>query len=362
MTDLETRIRDALGADEIGWDDLRQPTLREGAARSPRRWPAVLATAAAVAVVATVAAVIATTRSGTSNAPAATQPPYAGYAWKLTGLTDGQGSITGLGSIPAQIAFSDSAVSGTFDNASIFGHYSPTPDGYALTDIGLAGTSTDITHSGDLRIGHAFASFFVHVNGRNLVPSRPASVVARETGDRLVLQANGVTLRLSRTGPSGLSPIIDAVGYNWRAVALTDSHGRLTVANRVGAFIGFDRNGLVVARDTVAPVSGRFGLTGTGYVVSDTAVGASGSTGNAGPTVTRVRAAVDAMVASNAMVTASINGTTLTLQRDGTTLTLQRAAAAPQYRMTIKPLNGSATAESAPITPITEGNSVSVTP
>jgi hypothetical protein len=68
------------------------------------------------------------------------------------------------------------------------------------------------------------------------------------------------------------------------------------------------------------------------------------------------------MVASNAMVTASINETTLTLQRDGTTLTLQRAAAAPQYRMTIKPLNGSATAESAPITPITEGNSVSVTP
>jgi hypothetical protein len=267
-----------------------------------------------------------------------------------------------LGSSPAQIAFSSKPVSGTLAGASIFGHYSPTPDGYALTDIGLAGTSTDITHSGDLRIGHDFASVFVHANGRNLDPRRAASVVARVTGDQLVLQANGVTLRLARTGPSGLSPIIDAVGYSWRAVTLTDSHGRLAVPSRLGAFIGFDRDGLVVARDTVAPVSGRFGLTGTGYVVSDTAVGASGSVGNAGPTATRVRAAVDALVASNAMVNATLSGRKLTLHRDGITLTLQRGRAVPQYRMTITGVDGSATVESAPNPPITESNSVPVTP
>jgi hypothetical protein len=312
--------------------------------------------------VATVAAVIATTRNGTSNAPAATQPAYAGYTWQLTGLTDRNGSIAGLGSVPARIAFSTTAVSGTLDNASIFGHYSPTPDGYALSDIGFAGTSSKIARTGDLRIGHAFASVFVHATGRHLEPSRPASVVARETGDRLVLQANGITLRLSRTGPSGLSPIIDAVGYRWHAVALTDSHGRLAVPSRLGVFIGFDRDGLVVARDTVAPVSGRFGLTGTGYVVSDTAIGASGSAGTAGSTVTRVRAAVDALVARNAMVNATLTGNTLTLHRDGITLTLQRGRAVPQYRMTITEADGSATAESAPNPPITGGNSVPVTP
>ena len=53
MSELETRIRDALRADEIGWDDLREPALRTDTPRSPRRWPAVLATAAAVAVGAT---------------------------------------------------------------------------------------------------------------------------------------------------------------------------------------------------------------------------------------------------------------------------------------------------------------------
>jgi hypothetical protein len=361
MTDLETRVRDALRSDEIGWDDLRQPTLRTDAPRSPRRWPAVLATAAAVAVVATIAAVIATTRNGTSNAPAATQAAYAGYAWQLTEVTDRRSTVD-VASVPAQIAFSNTAVSGTLADASIFGHYSPTPDGYVLTDIGFAGTATDIARSGDQRIGHDFASVFVHAKGRDLDPRRPASVVARVTGDRLVLQANGITLRLSRTGPSGLSPIIDAVGYSWHAVALTDSHGRLAVPTRLGAFIGFERTGLVSARDTVAPVSGRFGLTGTGYVVSDTAVGASGSIGNGGPTAARVRAAVDAMVASNAMVTATLNGRTLTLHRDGITLTLHRRQVVPQYRFTITEGAASATAESAPDTPLTGGNSVSVTP
>src|SRR5690348_441607 len=101
MTDLETRVRDALHADEIGWDDLRQPTLRAGAPRSPRRWPAALATAAAVAVVATVAALIAT-HNGTSNEPAGTAA-YAGYTWQLKEITNNRSTID-VPTVPAQIA------------------------------------------------------------------------------------------------------------------------------------------------------------------------------------------------------------------------------------------------------------------
>jgi hypothetical protein len=359
MPDLETRIRDALGADEIGWDDLRQPTLR-ASSRSHRRWPAMLATAAAVAVVATVAAVIATTRNGTSNAPAATQPAYAGYAWKLSGLTDGQGSIAGLGSVPAQIAFSDTAVSGTFDNASIFGHYSQTADGYALTDIGLAGTSGEIARSGDLRVGHAFASVFVHTNGRDLDPSRPASVAARVTGDRLVLQANGITLRLSRTGPSGLSPIIDAVGYTWRVTALQDRQGELSVPQRLGAQIGFDRTG-VVSANGLHRSQGRFALTSGGYVVADSATSAANGYVGHNPVIVREIRALDAVMERNAMLSATINGKTLTLRRDGTALTLHRGEPEPRYRFTITGA-GSASVEPTPNTPITEGNSVSVSP
>src|SRR5215472_14475199 len=99
MSDLETRIRSALHADEIGWDDLRQPKLRV-APRSPRRWPAVLATAAAVAVVASVAAAIAVTGNG-SNGPAGSHPAYAGYAWRVIGMTDRRGPIAGVAGVPA---------------------------------------------------------------------------------------------------------------------------------------------------------------------------------------------------------------------------------------------------------------------
>jgi hypothetical protein len=364
MSELETRIRDALHADEIGWDDLHQPTLRAGH-RSPRRWPAMLATAAAVAVVATVAAVIAVTRTGSTNGPAGTHPAYAGYAWQLTAVTDRHGYVD-VASVPAQIAFSDTAVSGTLAGASIFGHYAPTSDGYAVTDIGLAGTEGILPDRSELRISTAFASVFASTGtGRQVDPSHPASVAAQVTGNHLVLQANGVALRLSRVGPSGLSPVIDAVGYTWRVTALRDRHGRLTIPGRLVADVSFDRSGEVVANDLVAPISGRFGLSGTGYIVSDTATGASGSADTASPTVVRVRAAVDAMVASNVQVTATLDGNTLTLQRNGITLTLQRGHPEPAAQFTA---GGSATATSAPsIESTTEavtgpGNSVTGTP
>ena len=359
MSELETRIRDALRADEIGWDDLREPALRTDTPRSPRRWPAVLATAAAVAVVATVAAVIATS-NGTSNAPAG-NPAYAGYTWQLTEVTD-QRSTIDVASVPAQIAFSNTAVSGTLAGASIFGHYSPTPDGYALTDIGFAGTSGKIADRSELGIGSPFASVFVHANGRNLDPNRPASVVAQVTGDRLVLQANGVTLRLSKVGPSGLLPMVDAAGYTWRVTGLTDREGQLAVAQRLGATVGFDRAGHVVGNDTVNTYQGRYGLTNGGYVVADSATGTAVGYGGQTPTILRLIPAVDAMVSSNAPVTATLESTTLTLRHDGITLTLQRGNAQRPYRFTMTAANDSGTPESAPNTPITEpGASVAAT-
>jgi hypothetical protein len=360
MSELETRIRDALRADEIGWDDLREPALRTDTPRSPRRWPAVLATAAAVAVVATVAGVIAT-NNGTSNTPAGNHPPYAGYTWQLKQVTNHRSTIDVAGA-PGLIAFSDTAVSGTLADASIFGHYSPTSNGYSLTDIGFAGTSSKIADGSELRVGPAFASVFVHANGRNLDPNRPASVVAQVTGNRLVLQANGVTLRLDKIGPSGLSPVIDAVGYTWNAVSLTDRQGRLSIPARFNATIGFDRYGMIAARDIIAPVSGRFGLTRSGYVLSDTMFGASGSTGSETPVVSRVRSAVDAMVSSNAAVLVTVNDNTLTLHRNGITLTLDRGDVQPQTRISITEATGSQFSPPAP-TPITEpGDSVPATP
>jgi len=320
----------------------------------------VLATAAAVAVVATVAAVIATS-NGTSNAPAGDHPAYAGYTWKLTGLTDRQGSLAKLGSVPAQIAFSNTAVVGTVDNASIFGHYRTTSDGYAVTDIALAGSDGPITDHGELRIGTAVATVFVRNPNRpspNL--SQRAVVTAQMSGDRLVLQANGVTLRLSKVGPSGLSPVIDAVGYTWRAVSLTDGQGQLVIASRLKTMIAFERFGEVDATTSGATTLARFGLTGTGYVVSDTTKHDSQFSYSSQPRVTR---AIDAMVASNAVVSVAINDNTMTLRRGQTTLTLDRGEAQPQTRMSITKATGSQFSPPAPNTPITEpGDSVAATP
>lgn len=324
MSDLETRIRDALRADEIGWDDLRQPTLRPRP-RSRRRWPAALATAAAVAVVATVAATIA--HDSGSNGPAA-HPPYAGYTWRLTGLTDSRGPVATLASVPARISFSDTAVIGTVDDASISGHYRATAHGYHLTDIGVAGASTSIHGHNEMRIGDAFGRLFLN-DDTTLKPANLATVTVRVSGEHLVLQANRVTARLSRVGPSQLSPMIDAVGYTWHVQAVTDAQGRLTIPRRSHGSIGFARYGLVLARDTTNTLEARFGLTGHGYVVghrlSSTARGHVGQD----PTARRLEAAVDTMVDSDAPVSATVDGDTLTLRRHGITLSLRRGAPMP---------------------------------
>jgi hypothetical protein len=328
MSDLEARVRDALRGNEIGWDDLRQPTLRV-APRTPRRWPAMLATAAAIAVVASVVAALTLTGHGSSG-PAGNHPAYAGYAWQLIGLTDRHGPIPDAASVPGQIAYSDTAVSGTLASASIFGHYQPTSHGYQLTDLGIAGGATSIRDRSQARIGNAFGRLFL--DNAQIVTARPsdlATVTAHVSGKLLVLQANGVTMRLSRIGPARLSPVIDAVGYTWNVQALTDEHGQLTIPHRLHATVGLARYGLVLVKDTVNTLEGEFGLSNDGYVVghqvSSTANGYAGHD----PTVLRLKAAVDAMVARNAAVTASVDGDTLTLHRGAITLTLQRGATMP---------------------------------
>jgi hypothetical protein len=95
------------------------------------------------------------------------------------------------------------------------------------------------------------------------------------------------------------------------------------------ATVGLARYGLVLVKDTVNTLEGEFGLSNDGYVVghqvSSTANGYAGHD----PTVLRLKAAVDAMVARNAAVTASVDGDTLTLHRGAITLTLQRGATMP---------------------------------
>lgn len=331
MNDLETRIRDALRADEIGWDDLRQPTLRV-APRSPRRWPALLAAAAAVAVVGSVAAVIAVTRHGTgSNGSAGARPAYAGYAWQMTALTDRRGPIADAASVHAQIEFSDSAVIGTLTGGSVFGRYQATSDGYDVTHVGLAGLQLDPARvsSSEKRIGHDLVKLFMHSQGGVFYPSRSATVVARVSDDHLELQASGITMQLSRVGPSRPSPMIDAIGYTWNVLTLTDKHGRLTLPSRLHATIEFDRYGLVIGNDTVNTAKARFGLTGDGYVVAHrvttSAVGYAGQD----PTLTRLIAAVNTMVSGDAAVIATIDSDTLTLHRNGIALTLHRSIRKP---------------------------------
>jgi hypothetical protein len=327
MTDLETRIREALRADEIGWDDLRQPTPRV-APRPQRRWPTVLATAAAVVVVASAAVAIALTRGNRSPGPAAA-PAYAGYTWRVTAVTDRLGRVPDVAAVPVRIAYSDTAVSGTVAGASIFGHYRSTSRGYQLSDVGVNGAGA-VSSRKPLRIGSDVAHVFMTRSaGAASGLGEPAAVAARVSGHQLVLHANGITLRLTRVGPAHLSPMIDAVGYIWRVEALTDVHGQLTIPHRLHAALAFDRYGLLLARDAVNRLAGQFGLSNDGYVIRTRSISRGAGTAGHDATARRLRAAVDAMVEKRAAVTATVDGDTLTLRRGGTTLTLHRGARMP---------------------------------
>lgn len=344
MTDLETRIRDALRSDEIGYYDLRQPELRTARTNSRRRvW---LPALAAAALVAALAAVLAGTNLSRNSAPPATgTAPFVGYSWRLVGLHDKHGTLKPPDSVDASIEFGpDGKVFGSTTGGAVWGTYRLTGDGYVVTDAGLsAQQAADLGPLANRVLGGLGAVFF-HIVGRHADPTQPATVQARVDGDALLLQVPGVSLTLAQDGHAAVSPVLAAVGYAWRLTKVRDSHGTLAVPATLHPIIAFTRDGYVLAKDGVNTWQGSLVPAPEGYVVNHRAGSAAGYAGTDPTRVRVINAIGEALPAAHSdPVSASVSADTLVLTHNGTTLMLQRGPEMP-FAGIVSGAHGSATA------------------
>jgi hypothetical protein len=186
-------------------------------------------------------------------------------------------------------------------------------------------------------------------------PTRSARLVAA-TAAAAAVAAIAVVVPLLATGhgadPAATQPAVtqpDAMagvrGYRWDVTGLHDAHGTLAVPQALRADIGFARTGVVLGRDGVNTLTGRYRATATGYRVTDTAMTAIGAVGP-DPVRDRVTAAVDAMFAvgrtgaPGLAVTVALSGNSLRLRQGATALTLVRAGTQPDAGMASAPATG----------------------
>lgn len=387
MTDLENRVRAALHADEIGYDDLRQPTLRADVP-TQRRWPAMLAAAAAVvAVAAGITVAVQTTGSHTSAAgpsvlPTTIQtqpaPVPATLVIPTAAKTGPAGVSTGFphtppGALAQLIAIDRAAIrSGsaagvravgtrwsspgaswsrfmaTFESGEV-GRLGPgaPPHSIVVTPLlgmikSTAGASSvvpcvyfrahvTITQRGDgAKIADeqttlADCERMLWHSGRWVIgrSTEWASAATSVPDTQYAISHGYEDLRYAGSEPTVSAPF---VGYKWTLVSVHDKQGDLVVPQASRASVAFAPDGEILGSDNVNAYGGRYSLMPNGYRVSDVGVGGVGGVGT-DPLQAQITEAIEA--AFGGTVTASVTGDTLTITHGDLTLTLQRASVQP---------------------------------
>jgi hypothetical protein len=164
-----------------------------------------------------------------------------------------------------------------------------------------------------------------------------AGVVALVVGITVVANHHGNT---PVSGPATVSTrpsVSSVVGYRWAVTQVRDAEGTVAVPAGSGAYIGFTRDGYLLANDTLNPMQANYELTDSGYRVDNAAVGLIGLGPGAESDWLRIIAGIDAVFVPTISdpaplsVTVRFEGDTLTLSHADVTLTLRKTGAQPDF-------------------------------